>query len=417
MVQQALYDLMMRMYVLGIRLAYPFKEKARLWLQGRKNWAERLQQVMQDRGGPVIWIHAASLGEFEQGRPIIEALRKEFPHAQLVLSFFSPSGYTIRKDYDKVDLVTYLPLDTKQNAKRFIEILDPTIALFIKYEFWFNHLNELKRNQIPTILVSGRLHAKQGFFKPWGGFFKKGLEAFSHFFLQNEESARLLEEIGFTNYTVNGDTRFDRVMEMKNEERSLEKIERFCRDLPVIVVGSSWPYDEILMMEYINSHPERDFKVIFAPHEIDQKRISEFINKCRSPAIRYSEMEESSGNEKVLFVDSIGMLSYLYKYATVALIGGGFGAGIHNTLEAAVWSRPILFGPRYQMFKEAVDLVENGAAFSVETQKELNAMLNKLLFEDEELKESAGQQAWRYCAANQGASQEVISYVRETLPS
>lgn len=415
MYQQILYDLMIRAYRVGIALASPFNKKASKWISGRKNWENNLQAHVDSDNRGLVWIHAASLGEFEQGRPVIETLRSEFPDKQILLTFFSPSGYEIRKNYDHVDMVSYIPLDLRKNAREFIKISKPELAIFIKYEFWFNHLFELKSHDIPVLLVSGRLHSKQGFFKPWGGYFRKGLSTFEHFFLQNQESAELLTQLGFSNFTVNGDTRFDRVVAVKNEDKRLPDIEEFCGNSPTVVVGSSWPYDEILMQEYISGDRPQEFKVIFAPHEIDLKRIEEFRRDCPLPSIRYSQFSERKGDERVLFIDSIGMLSHLYRYATVAIIGGGFGAGIHNTLEAAVWSCPLVFGPRYKMFSEAVALVDNGAAFPVESQNELDTILDKLLFGERNVRELAGQMAWRFCEAGQGASRQVISHVKTLL--
>ncbi|NND93375.1 MAG: 3-deoxy-D-manno-octulosonic acid transferase [Flavobacteriales bacterium] len=415
MFQQLIYDLMIRAYRLAIAIVSPFNGKAGKWISGRRGWREKLRNNLNTEGQKVFWVHAASLGEFEQGRPVIDMMRSEFPQCKIVLTFFSPSGYEIRKGYDKVDLVTYLPLDTRSNARDFLTIVNPSVAIFIKYEFWFNHLAELKARSIPVLLVAGRLHEKQGFFKPWGGFFRKGLSAFEHFFLQDKTSAYLLDELGFKNYTVNGDTRFDRVLAIQEEDRKFPEIEKFSGGHPTIVVGSSWPYDEILIQKYIAGKRPGSFKVIFAPHEIDKKRINEFINRSPLPAIRYSDISNSTGSESVLFIDSIGMLSHLYRYSTVAMIGGGFGAGIHNTLEAAVWSKPLVFGPRYKMFREAVDLVENGSAFPVESQMELDEILDKLLFGDSTIRELAGQMAWRYCESGQGASKQVVQYVSASI--
>ncbi len=415
MIQHWFYGLMILSYRVGIGIASIVNRKAKLWISGRRNWIERLETDMGFGSGRVIWVHAASLGEFEQGRPVIDLIRGQYPQKRILLTFFSPSGYEVRKNYPGVDMVHYLPLDTGKNAKRFLDIINPELAIFIKYEFWFNHLFELNERGVPTLLVSGRLHSKQGFFRSWGGFFKKGLKTFNHFFLQDQASAKLLSDIGFSNHSVNGDTRYDRVKVMQSEDKRFPEIEEFCGNDEVIVLGSSWLYDELLMQKYISGDRPGSFKLILAPHDIDEKRMSEFQRGCEFPSIRLSKWSEKTGNEKVLLIDSVGKLSYIYRYASVAMIGGGFGAGIHNTLEAAVWSCPIVFGPRYEMFNEAVYLLENGAAFSVESQMELDIILDRMLFGDDIIRSQAGKMAGRICESGQGASEVVVNYVKGLL--
>lgn len=414
MIQQGLYDILIRAYRLGIGIASLFNPKAKKWIAGRRTWKIELSNSLAEKTGPRVWFHAASLGEFEQGRPIIELLRKQHPELCIVLSFFSPSGYEVRKEYQDADFVTYLPLDTRKNAKDFLQLVRPDIAVFIKYEFWFNLLGQLRKDSIPAILVSGRMHTGQGFFKPWGDFFKKGLTSFDHFFLQDEESAELLSQIGFNSFTVNGDTRFDRVYDIKSEEKSLPEVKEFCGEDPVIVVGSSWPFEEILLQEFIGRNTNRAFKLILAPHEIDHSRIDSFIRSCPLESVTYSQIGNRTGMERVLVIDNIGMLSHLYQFASIALIGGGFGNGIHNVLEAAVWGCPVVFGPRYKAFHEAVGLVEAGGGFPVEGQADLDEVLVKFL-NDSRARAASGSGAARFCAERKGASDVVLSYIRKTL--
>lgn len=410
---ELLYSIIIRIYGLAIRLAALFQTKAGLWVAGRKAWRTRLESAFNEVGDRKrIWVHAASLGEFEQGRPVIEAIRAKYPDHFIILTFFSPSGFEIRKNYGQVDHVAYLPLDTRKNAQDFVRTVNPELAIFIKYEFWFRFLDALSQQDIHTILVSGRMHMKQGFFRPWGRYFRAGLDAFDHFFVQDERSAELLKGIGVERLTMNGDTRFDRVMAIREEDPSIESIESWIGEKPCLVVGSSWPYDEILLEQYIRDRVETEFKVILAPHEIDPKRIKEFQAQCVKPSGIWSE--GSWEKEDVLIIDTIGMLSTLYRYADVAIIGGGHGSGIHNTLEAAVWGCPLVFGPRYTPFVEAVELVERGAAVSVEVQEEFDSALDAWLFDSEKAK-SAGALGADYCKAQVGATAAVMDYLRRVL--
>lgn len=410
---ELLYSIIIHGYGLAIRIATPFRVKARQWVDGRKAWRKQLHSALNEaQGKRRIWVHAASLGEFEQGRPVIEAIRDSYPDDYILLTFFSPSGYEIRKDYGQVDHVSYLPLDTIGNAKDFIQIVDPQLAIFIKYEFWFRFLDALGQADVHTILVSGRMHMKQGFFRPWGRYFRAGLDTFHHFFVQDERSAELLKGIGVDRVTMNGDTRFDRVAAIKEENSRIEAIESWLGDAPCLVVGSSWPYDEILLEQYIRNRVDEEFKVLLAPHEIEQDRMEEFRNQCLKPTGIWSE--GSWENDDVLIIDTIGMLSVLYRYADVAIIGGGHGSGIHNTLEAAVWGCPLVFGPRYTPFIEAVELVERGAAVSVEIQEEFDSALDVWLFDSEKAK-SAGALGAEYCRTQVGATVAVMDYLDQVL--
>lgn len=406
--QQWMYDGMIRLYRVGIGIAALFSSKARSWVSGRKIWEQELGQVMQGVGRPVVWVHAASVGEFEQGRPLMEGLREQCPEVFILLTFFSPSGYELRKEYAVADHVMYLPLDTRKNAGRFISLARPAVALFIKYEFWFNHLAALKAVGSKVFLVSGRFHAGQGFFKSWGAWFRKGLSSFDHFYLQDQGSAQLLDGIGEKRYTVNGDTRFDRVVAIKESSAELPDIADFVKGRPCVVLGSSWPQEELRMLEMIKAHGDKGFCTIIAPHEIDQGRIADFIRDCPSKVARYSQWQ--SGTADVLIIDSIGILSRVYRYGSMAFVGGAYGAGLHNVLEPAVWSIPVFFGPRYESFPEALGLVDAGGALSVDSLSELEKTLLELL-ENTEKRLSMGADAGRFCMSHKGASQVILSAV------
>ncbi len=410
-----LYNFLIRVYGLGIHLAALFSKKAALWVTGRRGWRASMAKALARPAEKTLWIHAASVGEFEQGRPVIEAYRKENPKHRIVLSFFSPSGYELRKDYAVADAVVYLPLDTTSNARDFIEIVNPDIAIFIKYEFWFNHLKELKQRKVNTFLVSGRMHEGQSFFKSWGAYFRKGLSAFTHFSVQNEQSESLLKSIGFQNVSMAGDTRFDRVCQVVEENRILPIIESFVSGRRCLVLGSSWPYDELLLESFIKSHREKGFAYIIAPHEIDEKRMQEMEQKLRASEVktaRISSLGNEGGPIDLLFVDNVGMLSSIYKYADVAMVGGGFGNGIHNVLEPAAWGKPVLFGPRHSMFQEARELVESGAAMCVEEQVDFDEQLLRLL-ENKSQSQELGHIAGEYCKQRAGATAKVMKLINE----
>ena len=337
-----------------------FNPKLKLFVEGRRETFVRLKEAIrkEDR---VIWFHCASLGEFEQGRPIIEAARKQFKDHKVLLTFFSPSGYEVRKNYFFADLIIYLPMDKKSEAKKFVAMAHPCLAVFIKYEFWPNILDELKNGQIPVILVSGIFRQDQSFFKFYGGWMRRTLHSFSDFFVQNESSKALLQEIDFKNVTVSGDTRFDRVFAISQQDNKLDFIEAFVGNQYTLVAGSTWPADEILLVKYINDHAGPDEKYIIAPHNIDEKDIRELKDSIKKKTVLYSE-KEPSANARVFIVDTIGILNKIYSYADVAYVGGGFGkSGIHNVLEPAAFGCPLIIGPNYKKFQEAQDLVENRA--------------------------------------------------------
>lgn len=372
-----IYSAAIRLYGLGIFAASFFNPKARLWIRGRKGIFSRMEEkVKNDR---VIWFHAASLGEFEQGRPVMEEIRHRSPEYKILLTFFSPSGYEIRKNYSGADYVFYLPLDTKQNAARFIALIKPTMAIFIKYEFWYHYLVHLHKNHIPVYLISGIFRPGQIFFQWYGKWFRKMLSYYDHLFVQNQESLALLHSISVHNAIVAGDTRFDRVRQIAASTHEIPVAARFKGDHLCIVAGSTWPGDEDLLIRYINSCDET-VKFILAPHEIHEEHIRRIIPQLKRPFVRYSEAKDNTVPDKqVLIIDNIGLLSSLYRYGDVAYIGGGFGKGIHNILEAATFGLPVLFGPNYEKFNEAVELTGLGGAVSVAGMEELKTRLNHWL--------------------------------------
>lgn len=408
------------MYTLGIRIAAAWNPKARLWIAGRKDIFRRLEEANRKFGGKTIWMHCASLGEFEQGRPLLEAIRHAYPKHTLLLTFFSPSGYEIRKNYAGAEMVFYLPADSPGNARKFIEIIRPELAIFIKYEFWYHYLTALKSNHIPTLLVSAIFRQSQPFFKPYGGFWRKMLGCYKQLFVQDKGSFALLKAAGFGAYsTISGDTRFDRVIAVSNNHTDIPEIARFCGESDVIVAGSTWLEDEEILDHYANQHPE--IKFIVAPHEIDEPHLLE-VEKLFKNAIRFSSLtaheenqglKESSDTKNILIMDNMGMLSKLYHYATITYIGGGFGgAGIHNILEAAVYGKPVLFGPVNQKSREAQDLLESGAAFTVLNALDLESLLDDLL-KDKEKCARLGKIAAAYVRQESGATGKIMDYIQE----
>lgn len=399
------YSLGIYLYGLAVLLAAPFNTKVRLlWTGRRRVWDSLRHYINNDR---CIWIHAASLGEFEQGRPLIEALRSQYPERKIVLTFFSPSGFEVRKNYPLADLVCYLPADTFFNARRFIRLLNPEMAFFVKYEFWYFYLMQLKRQNIPVYGVSVIFRPDQLFFKWYGGWFRKMLRCFTHFYLQDQVSAQLLQDRGFSNFTVAGDTRFDRVAKIAATSGDDELSQRFSQGARVIVAGSSWEPDEILLINYINRAPE-DVKLILVPHEIGEEHIRNISKQLEVPYFLYKKAPFDPQNFRVMVVNTIGLLSSIYKYGQVAYIGGGFGKGIHNTLEAATYGMPVLWGPSYHKFKEARDLISCGAGFVVTDQAALDAQLDALL-NDSVLCAQAGDKAKQYVDGMCGATDQIIS--------
>lgn len=375
---------LMRFFVAFMSL---FKRKMRLRHQGSKAVFTVLEENI-DKSKRYVWFHAASLGEFEQGRPMIERLRRAHPEQKIILTFFSPSGYEIRKNYAEVDIVCYLPFDVPADVKRFLDLVNPEKAIFIKYEFWANYLLELKKRQIPTYIISAIFRPKQRFFKKYGHFFLHLLDSFTMIFVQDEQSKELLNRFGLQRVTVGDDTRFDRVADIAKAAKVLPIAEAFAQGAEVLVAGSSWEPDEEFLIRYVNANKER--KLIIAPHEISEEHIANICSKLRCNFVLYTKTTpEEAANAHCLVVDTIGILSSLYRYGQVAYIGGGFGAGIHNTLEAAVWNVPVVFGPNYQKFREARALVACGGGYSVASYRQMEDRVNAL-FLDPEAATSAG---------------------------
>ena len=401
-----LYDLGIRFYYLLILLAFPFNVKARQWIRGRKGLMKKIKSTI-DPALPLIWFHCSSLGEFEQGRPLIESIRKRDPGRNILLTFYSPSGYEIRKDYPGADFVFYLPLDTRRNARRFLRLLNIEKAYFIKYEFWYHLLTRLNAQNIPAYLVSGIFRKEQVFFRPWGKWFRKILVCFDHLFVQQQSSLDLLERIGIQNISLAGDTRFDRVHAIVHGIQKDPRFEAFAGSTPTIIAGSTWPQDEELLVRFINQ-TDRPIKWIIAPHEIHESGINRLTGQLNKKYQRYTSLTDSYLPETtVIIIDTIGILSSLYQYGKVAYIGGGFGKGIHNTLEAATFGLPVIFGPRYQKFQEAVELVATQAAYPVHDYASFDAILSNLL-DDRHFLNTSGESARKLVLDNLGATEQIL---------
>lgn len=404
-----IYNIGIVLYGLLIKLISIFNYKAKLFTKGRKDILKKIQETVNPNDHP-IWFHFASLGEFEQGRPVLEELKATTPSQKIVVTFFSPSGYEIRKNYPLAS-VFYLPLDTAANAKKFIKLVNPKMAIFTKYEFWYHYFNALNAQQIPLYLISGIFRPNQVFFKWYGSFYRNILNAITYFFVQNEESVNLLKGIGIERVKLSGDTRFDRVYAHAKNPKKVATIADFSSNSPVFIAGSTWLEDEKLLVDLVNTSPE--WKFIIAPHEIDSQHIESIQKLFGSKATLFSQAEtmkqslestiDPSSTAQVLIIDNIGMLSSLYQYAKIAYIGGGFGAGIHNTLEAAAFGLPIIFGPKYDKFQEAKDLIEIGSAKSIENSAELLTAFT--YFNTNEI---AGIEASKYVEKKKGATNMIL---------
>lgn len=395
----------MHLMSFGFRAGALFNHKIKLGFEGRKNVFNDLPAAGARRW---IWFHAASLGEFEQGRPLMEALRKKEPDCKILLTFFSPSGYEIRRNYAGADHICYLPVDTPANARRLVRIVNPETAVFIKYEFWLNYIDALKRSGTRIYAVSAIFRPGQVFFKWYGGIFRKALSAFDRIFVQDKESELLLNGIGINNVTIAGDTRFDRVANIASNRLRLPSVEKFIADASVFVAGSTWPPDEALLIELIHKNPE--IKFIIAPHETDETRILELSKLLGDISVRYTEIDGPDLNGKqVLIIDTIGLLSSLYGYGKWAYIGGGFGAGIHNTLEAAVYGIPVVYGPNYGKFREARDLIRLGGAASVKDERKLTEWFAEM--KDETKRKACGNIASEYVKSQAGATEAILSEI------
>ena len=385
-----------------------FNSKIKLWHTGIYNWKRKYADKVVS-GKKTIWIHCASLGEFEQGRPVIEAIKVQYPEYAIALTFFSPSGFEVRKNYNKADYIFYLPADTPGNAKKFIEIINPEFVIFVKYEFWKNYISELYKRNIPLYLISGIFRQEQHFFKWYGAFFRKILKKFTMFFVQDEMSFELLAKIGVKNAVVAGDTRFDRVVQIASEAKEIKIIELFRGNEKLFLAGSSWRHDEDIIVKYINANPLK-MKWVFAPHEPNPENLERLEKLFSVKCIRYSRYSEADNDARVLIIDNVGMLSSAYRYAHIAAIGGGFGKGIHNILEAACWGVPVMFGPKYDKFKEAVELIQENGAASFDGFDSFCEIINKWL-SDNNLYLQSAKAASSYVANNKGATGKILNAV------
>lgn len=400
-----MYSLGIYLMALGVRVAALFKEKLRKMVQGhRATW-----QMLRALGGKdtYVWFHAASLGEFEQGRPLMERLRREHPEKKILLTFFSPSGYEVRKNYDGADLVCYLPFDTPLNARRFVKLARPEAAFFIKYEFWRNYIEVLYKRGIPCYSVSSIFRENQIFFRPYGRGYARCLSRMTHLFVQNETSRRLLEGIGVTNVDVVGDTRFDRVLDIRNAAKPLPLAERFAGCWKVLVAGSSWPQDEEIIIPYFNKHP--NLKLVLAPHVVSEEHLQAIERQLARPALRYSKATPKAVAEvDCLIIDCYGLLSSIYRYASMAYVGGGFGVGIHNVPEAAVYGIPVIIGPNNKKFREAQALLRCGGCKEIACAADFEQIMDAWL-SDKEALATAGKAAGSYIADNAGAADRIFS--------
>ncbi len=412
--KQRLYDIALFSLPILLRLISPFHNKAKLMIDGRLNWKKDLKDLSISRKR--VWFHCASLGEFEQGRPLIEQIKKRYPNYEIVITFFSPSGFEVRKSYEEAAYIGYLPFDSKKNARKFIELLQPSIAIFVKYEFWFYYLSELKKQNIPTFSVSTIFRQEQQFFKKNDEFSRKMLFCFDHFFVQNDVSAQLLKKIGLDNVTISGDTRFDRVKEICSNPEKNEIAEIFKGNEKVLVIGSSWPSDIKLLLPYIND-PNNSIKFIIAPHEIDKDKINNLIKGITVNYQLYSKVDiRELESLRVLIIDNIGMLSSLYQYGDFAFIGGSFGQGLHNILEPATFGMPIIFGKAKSnnKFQETVDLLNLDGAFEVSNTQELNIILKRFIL-DRVYLNKVSKQSSDYVIDNVGATETIVKFLNKYL--
>ncbi len=403
-----LYNLCMVVYTALIRLVAPFYSKAQLWCGGRKGMYERMRSVIGD-GENIVWIHVASLGDFEQGRPLVDYIKENYPDYKILLTFFSPSGYEVRKDYKNADYVFYIPADTKRDVRQFLDIVKPKVAIFVKYEFWLNMLLALRERNIRTFVVSAIFRRNSIFFNPFGSIWREGLRSFETIFVQNDASKELLASIGVTNVVVAGDTRFDRVVSIAESGERVAVVEQFKGDKRLFVAGSTWRADEEILVPLINNNP--DIKFVVAPHEIDEVRINKFISEIGGGAVRYTQLsKEGFENNQVLVLDTMGLLSRVYGTAEWAYVGGGFGAGIHNTLEAVVYGIPVAFGVKYRKFKEACDLIALGVGRSVRNEQELQSWFDELKSDSDYLTRLSAI-AKVYVGQHRGVTEKVVNEI------
>jgi 3-deoxy-D-manno-octulosonic-acid transferase len=407
-----MYNLAIYLYLLGVAIYSLFNEKVRKMWRGERD-AFRILREQVDPNARYVWFHAASLGEFEQGRPLMEQMKREHPDIKILLTFFSPSGYEVRKNYEGADIICYLPLDTITNARRFLRTVRPEMAFFIKYEFWYNYLHILKHRHVPVYSISSIFRDGQVFFRWYGRQYGKVLKCFTHFYVQNEKSKELLGKIGLTNVTITGDTRFDRVLQIKEQAKQLPIIEQFTKGQKVFIAGSSWQPDEEIFIKYFSEH--RDWKMVIAPHVIGEDHLQQIEKLLEGrKVVRYSDVSENSKaleDAEALIINCFGLLSSIYHYADVTYVGGGFGVGIHNTLEAAVWDVPVIFGPNNEKFQEAQGLKACEGGFEITNYEDFERLMNRFESDADYLK-NAGQQAGNYVKQLSGATKRILSDVK-----
>ena len=403
-----IYNLAMYILELGVKLAALFSDKPAKMVKGYREVFDLLQRKI-DRNAQYIWFHAASLGEFEQGRPLIERIRKEYPQYKILQTFFSPSGYEVRKNYDGADIVCYLPIDTPSNVKKFVDLVNPCMVFFVKYEFWQNYLNTLNKKGVPVYSVSSIFRPNQIFFRWYGKGYQQVLKTFAHLFVQNEESKQLLASIGVNNTTVVGDTRFDRVLDICAAAKQLPLVQKFKGDALTFVAGSSWGPDEDIFIKYFNAHLE--MKLIIAPHVVNDSHLKEIESKLQRSCVRYTKAtEENVQQADCLIIDCYGLLSSIYRYGEISYIGGGFGVGIHNVLEAAVYGIPVIYGPNNKKFREAQHLLANKGGFEINDYEDFEQLMNRFLGDEAYLKQS-GKAAGDYVKGNAGAMEKIMKRV------
>jgi len=408
-----LYNILINIAWVGLKVVALFNAKIKLFVKGRKNSFAILKEKIASNSKS-IWVHVASLGEFEQGLPILERLRTKYPEHKLVLSFFSPSGYEVKKNTTVADVVVYLPMDSNSKVKRFLNLINPELAIFVKYEVWPNYLYHLKKRKIPTILVSAIFSKRQIYFKSYGRFMRKSLDTFSHFFVQDEKSKKLLESIGFNNATIGGDTRLDRVSEILKRNNQLDFMNRFKNNQLCLVAGSTWPEDEELLINHINNTKEK-MKFVIAPHEIKPAHIEKITSALQKRTILYSEIGSQNLKEfDILVVDTIGLLTKIYSYANIAYVGGGFATGLHNTMEPAVFGIPIIIGPQFEGFKEAKDLVKEGGIIPISSQGSFNNLMSELLDNPVSIK-NIGEINSNYINSNRGAANLIMQHISKII--
>ena len=400
-----MYNIIIYLYLFGVAIYSLFNKKVRkMWRGERAAIGLLREKVVSD--AQYVWFHAASLGEFEQGRPLMEQMRREHPEFKILLTFFSPSGYEVRKNYEGADIICYLPLDTPFNARRFLRTIRPVMAFFIKYEFWYNYLHILKHRNVPVYSVSSIFRPGQIFFRWYGRQYSRVLKCFTHFFVQNEVSRELLHSIGIDQVTISGDTRFDRVLQIRDAAKELPLVEAFKDDHNVFVAGSSWPPDEDIFIRYFNEH--RNWELVIAPHVIDEDHLQQIISKLNRKVVRFTQATESEAREAdVLIIDCFGLLSSIYRYGEVAYVGGGFGVGIHNVLEAAVWGVPVIFGPNNQRFQEAQGLLASEGGFQIKDYDTFCQLMDRF-DTDKAYLQTTGKKAGSFVAQHAGATATIL---------